>query len=91
MRKHFDGKYEAEIIYRPADYAVFLSQLSTMNAEPFVINNKAELAEYRERLREKAGTSGLTDDMIEKQNYKRLVSRCRKITVPNHDHNIQHR
>lgn len=40
MSNHFDGKYEAEIKYRLADHSAFLSQLSTMHAEPFVVNNE---------------------------------------------------
>lgn len=40
MINHFDGKYEAEIKYRLADHSAFLSQLSTMHAEPFVVNNE---------------------------------------------------
>lgn len=182
MSNHFDGKYEAEIKYRLADHSAFLSQLSTMHAEPFVVNNEetdwffdtpqthladgnvsmsvrtmtpsgiklwivkgpaaseckainiddhehvrnmlltlgyrctmtltktrsvwflgdihitldhingagwfaefaimthdeTKLAEYRERLREKAAEFGLTDDMIEKQSYKQLVSAMQK-------------
>lgn len=40
MINHFDGKYEAEIKYRLADHSAFLSQLSTMHAKPFVVNNE---------------------------------------------------
>ncbi|WP_250211170.1 hypothetical protein [Morganella morganii] len=37
-------------------------------------HDETKLAEYREQLREKAAEFGLTDDMIEKQSYKQLVS-----------------
>lgn len=40
MSHHFDGKYEAEIKYHLPDHRVFLSQLLSLNAEPFVVNNE---------------------------------------------------